>query len=321
MGRVLAPPGGPLMQTHAMLPTPRLTEQTLRILFASCDADMRGRIFAAELDRKSPTEVLNIENVPTLDLGETGAFDADGVNPSHLVERDGAVFLYYIGWCRGGAAVPYTLFGGLAISEDDGRSFRRASKAPILPPLAGEGYFRTAPYVYPTPGGWAMLYIAGETFFTGAGGKRLPVYSLYRTYSKDGIDWQAGEELLAPDLTAGEIGFGRPCLWHDELGESTLILSVRHETGYTLMASANPTGPRAGMLWQEVLPRSENGWDSDMVCFGAPCAIGPWEYLFYNGNQFGRTGFGLARRAAVVPRSSRLDLFIESMKDGRAVLG
>jgi len=161
-----------------------------------------------------------------------------------------------------------------------------------------------------------MLYIAGETFFDGASGKRLPLYSLYRTFSKDGIAWQRGEELLAPDVAAGEIGFGRPRLWHDEDGEPSLILSVRREAGYTLTASTNPTWPRSGMRWREILPRSASGWDSDMVCFGAPCVVGPWEYLFYNGNQFGGTGFGLARRPSVVPRSSRLDLFVETMKDG-----
>jgi hypothetical protein len=35
-----------------------------------------------------------------------------------------------------------------------------------------------------------------------------------------------------------------------------------------------------------------------MVCFGAPCQVGAQELLFYNGNQFGRTGFGLASRPA-----------------------
>jgi hypothetical protein len=35
-----------------------------------------------------------------------------------------------------------------------------------------------------------------------------------------------------------------------------------------------------------------------MTCFGAPCRVGEVECLFYNGNQFGRSGVGVARRPA-----------------------
>ena len=35
-----------------------------------------------------------------------------------------------------------------------------------------------------------------------------------------------------------------------------------------------------------------------MTCFGAPLTVDKRELLFYNGNQFGRTGFGIAWREA-----------------------
>ena len=64
-----------------------------------------------------------------------------------------------------------------------------------------------------------MLYIGGGTFFGGADGKRLPTYSLCRAASPDGIVWTSGgASLLDPDSAAGEIGFGRPVLWHEEGG-------------------------------------------------------------------------------------------------------
>lgn len=305
-----------LAQTHAQIPTPQVERHTVRVLYASCDANLRGRIFSVELDRSSPMEIVRMENEPVLDLGDAGDFDADGVSPFQLIERDGAVFLYYNGWKRHSPSTPYTLFAGLAISEDDGRSFRRVSKSPVLPPIAGETQFRTAPYVYRTAAGWGMLYVAGDSFFTGSTGKRLPLYSLHRTFSKDGITWQAGGEMLERNPLAGEIGFGRPYLWHDKTGEPSLLISVRRETGYTLVEFTSSSGAPGGTSRREILPRSETGWDSEMVCFGAPCAVGPWEYLFYNGNQFGRTGFGLARRPAVVPRSARADLFVDTIKTG-----
>ena len=39
---------------------------------------------------------------------------------------------------------------------------------------------------------------------------------------------------------------------------------------------------------------SENGWDSDMLCYPHVFQCDGKIYLLYNGNEFGRLGFGLA---------------------------
>jgi len=39
---------------------------------------------------------------------------------------------------------------------------------------------------------------------------------------------------------------------------------------------------------------SENGWDSDMLCYPHVFSCDDKIYLLYNGNEFGRFGFGLA---------------------------
>ena len=40
---------------------------------------------------------------------------------------------------------------------------------------------------------------------------------------------------------------------------------------------------------------SEDGWDSDMMCYPNLFQCDGKVYLLYNGNEFGRFGFGLAR--------------------------
>ena len=39
---------------------------------------------------------------------------------------------------------------------------------------------------------------------------------------------------------------------------------------------------------------SDNGWDSEMICFPAIIDVNSERYLFYNGNNYGETGFGYA---------------------------
>jgi len=296
LGLVLEPRGAPLERTHAMLPSPDVRNDCVRVYFASCDGDLRGRIFSADLDKTDPRSVLRRPAEAVLDLGEAEAFDADGVNPSQLLRVNGAQYLYYIGWKRRDESVPYTLFAGLAISEDDGLTFKRATKSPILPPTDGEAYFRTAPHVYAVSGGWAMYYIGGGSFFTSRTGKRLPLYGLCRSYSKDGISWSGAETLMQPDAAAGEIGFGRPFLWHDCEGRVCLYISVRTETGYTLCSFPDSGDGFARDKAHHVVSVSDSGWDSEMTCFGAPYRAAGSEFLLYNGNQFGRTGFGVATR-------------------------
>jgi hypothetical protein len=293
-GLVFAPPGAGLLASHAMLPTPLVLADRIRVFFAACDLELRGRIFRVDLDRDDPRRLLASYPAPVLDLGPPGAFDADGVNPSQVVRRDGKLFLYFIGWQRISTEVPYRLFAGLAVSEDEGASFVRHGDGQILLPEGSERYFRTAPFVFPAADGrWEMLYIGGDTFFNGCNSKRLPTYSLYRAASHDGVTWTGGGfPLLDPDRAAGEIGFGRPVLWHHE-GTASLLISRRTESSYMLRALAFKDG---ALRWSEPLGPGTQSWDTSMTCFGAPCAAGAWEYLFYNGNEFGRSGFGLARR-------------------------
>jgi hypothetical protein len=294
LGLVFAAPKTSLIQSHAMLPTPLVMDDRIRIFFAACDEALRGRIFRVDLDLTDPRRVMSFEPAPVLDLGPRGHFDADGVNPSQIIERDGKIFLYYIGWERRTASVPYTLFAGLAISDDAGVTFKKADGGQILHPTGTERFFRTAPFVYRQPDGWGMLYIGGGEFFDSEFGKRLPTYHLCRAYSRDGYRWDepSSPPLLSPDRDRGQIGFGRPVLWNDG-SQPCLLISLRHERGYSLW-SVRESGGR--LSWIAPLEGPAGEWESQMTCFGAPCRAGEWEYLFYNGNRFGATGFGVARR-------------------------
>ena len=54
-----------------------------------------------------------------------------------------------------------------------------------------------------------------------------------------------------------------------------------------------------GLTWTRLNDRgglapSESGWDAEMVAYGYVFDWGGCRYMLYNGNQYGRTGFGLA---------------------------
>jgi hypothetical protein len=58
-----------------------------------------------------------------------------------------------------------------------------------------------------------------------------------------------------------------------------------------------------GVTWHRCdaefgLDVSANGWDSQGVSYAAPVTVGGRTWLFYNGNNFGETGLGVALREA-----------------------
>jgi hypothetical protein len=140
-----------------------------------------------------------------------------------------------------------------------------------------------------------MWYIAGSEWEE-IEGKLMPIYDLYYAESEDGIRWpESGTLLMAIDRSS-EHGFGRPYI-------------VRNNSGYQMFYSVRKRFPRAyragyaesmdGLKWirkdEEMgIEPSEAGWDSESVEFCATITLGERTLCFYNGNDFGGSGFGLA---------------------------
>jgi hypothetical protein len=299
LGLVLEPRGEGLEQSHVMLPTPHVLPDRVRVFYAGCDADMRGRVFYADVEPEPPFRVIARPRRPVLDLGPDGAFDCDGVNPSQAFVADGRLALLYIGWRRGPAATPYTLFGAAAFSDDEGESFEKLG-GPLLAPRKGERFFRTAPFIERRADAYRLLYIGGDAFLTGDDGRRLPVYSLRELTGKTLWDWRGSPAtLMSPDLAAEELGFGRPVAFVGPGGVRRLMLSVRTRDGYRLVEMDRDFDSGSRPRMTPVIPEPKEPWERQMTCFGAPCVVGGYELLFYNGDGYGRTGTGLAWR----PRS------------------
>jgi predicted GH43/DUF377 family glycosyl hydrolase len=297
LGRVYRAEGEyPWAVSHAYCPTPVLLDNgtRVRVLCAFLDAHKIGRCGWVDVDSRRPDQVLAVSEYPVLDVGRPGAFDEHGVTPLSVVRlADGRLRLYYAGWQRG-IGVRYLLFTGVADSDDDGGSFARVSEAPILDRSDEELHVRTGGLVLPDGQGWQMWY-AGGTGWIGAGADARPRYQLRHARSADGLVWPpAGTVCMEPG--EDELGFGRPgilrrngtlCMWYGRRS-----LSGAYELGYATS--------RDGLAWarhddQAHLARGEAGtWDSEMVGLSSLLEAPHGTYLFYNGNGYGETGFGVA---------------------------
>ena len=84
-----------------------------------------------DVDENNFQKVIRYGDKPVIPLGDYGCFDEFGTMPGDFIFIDGKVYMYYTGWQRL-SSIPYTFSVGLAISKDNGRTFKKYSKGPII---------------------------------------------------------------------------------------------------------------------------------------------------------------------------------------------
>ncbi len=284
-------------QSHAYLPTPvLLNEEIIRVFITFRDGDNIGRVGYVDVAADNPLKILTVSKRPAFDIGQLGTFDDHGVTPLSIVQSDNKLFLFYNGW-QLGVTVPYYMFTGLAVSEDGGQSFVRVSKAPILDRSNSEPIIRTASFVIKDGDEWKMWYSGGNSWVN-VQNKIMPGYEIRYLTSNVLTDWSdTGKVCITPDGN-DEFGLGRPFVLKSA-GAYQMFYSVRNKSkGYRLGYAESLDG----LNWQRKdenigIDVSASGWDSTMICFAAVQATRYGTYMFYNGNNYGETGFGVATLA------------------------
>ena len=120
-------------KTYGMDPSPlKLKDSIYRVFFCGRNLKNQSLIGSFDIDLSKPKKILNVSKKPLLGLGTLGAFDDNGVTASCPIRiNNKKIFLYYIGW-KPKSTTRYSLMTGLAISNNNGKTFKRYSKAPIL---------------------------------------------------------------------------------------------------------------------------------------------------------------------------------------------
>ncbi|MBS0211840.1 MAG: hypothetical protein JSR26_01495 [Proteobacteria bacterium] len=239
----------------------------------------------------------------TLPRGELGCFDEHGVFPLSPLRHDGRILAYTTGWSRR-VAVSVETGIGLVESFDGGSTFQRLGNGPVLsaslrePCLVGDAFVR----VY--DGMFHMWYIFGtgwKHFSAGAAADRT--YKIGHATSMDGMHWRKEE---ARQIIADRLG-------HDESQALPSVLRIGSRWHMVFcyrqsfdFRSNKARGYRLGHATSDDLVHwtrddeslgldlSEVGWDSEMMCYPHLFEYDGRVHLLYNGNAFGRDGFGLA---------------------------
>jgi len=283
------------MRTHAMNPMPVLINggPIVRVYFSGRDEHNRSQIGWLILNLNNPNEIIEVSEEPVIPLGRLGTFDDNGVAPISMVDVKDKKYLYYVGFKPGGTT-RMDLFGGLAISEDQGLSFERYSEAPILERSKINPFINTAPFVLKERDLWRMYYVGGVEWIH----KDLPRYNIQYATSSDGLEWKRGGHVCIDFASKEEHALAKPWvikendvykMWFGYKGDASkggayVIGYAESKDGFNWIRNDDYAG----------IDCSKSGWDSEMIEYATVVIYQDRKYMFYNGNAYGRDGFGLA---------------------------
>lgn len=297
-GRIFAPDGDGFFKSHATRPVPFvLRNGGLRLFFSSRSADDIPFPTYIDVDPDNPAKVLTVNRDPLMQLGRRGAFDDSGITPVSVLRHSKGNWLYYVGWKRRRVSVTIEASIGLAYIGDDERTLVRAYEGPLIGQDTAHPLMVAAPFVLQEEGRFRMWYCSGTDWREGEAGPE-PIYTVFYGESQDGLRWNPcggpiiqygydGEVISAPWVIRDAQGYR---MWYSTRGYVT-----REAKNYAIGYAESIDG----LVWKRLdhlagIVRSQEGWDSEMVCYPAVITVGSKTHMFYCGNGVGRGGIGYA---------------------------
>jgi hypothetical protein len=277
------------MVSHAANPVAEpLGGDRFRVYFGCRDAHNRSHVGWVEVEVGERLRVLDLAGEPAVVPGPPGSFDDSGASMGCLVGDGRRRYLYYVGWNLG-VTVPWRNSIGLAVRDDEGVPFAKVSRAPIVDRSDVDPFSLSYPWVLREADRWRMWY--GSNLRWGGHEKDMDHVIKYAE-SADGVHWVRDGHVALGLEGPGEYALARPCVLHED-GRYRMWYCRRGDT-YRIGLAESADGRQWVRRADGGLGPSPHGWDSEMTAY--PCVFRHRGrlHMLYNGNRYGREGFGLA---------------------------
>lgn len=288
-------------KSHASVPTVyKVNETRLRVYFSSRDENNHTHIGFIEVNADDPQEILYEHELPVISPGRLGMFDDCGAMPSHAIDVGHEVWMYYLGW-NVRNTIAYHNSIGLAISKDGGITFEKFSEGPLFDRNYIEPFYSAVPFILRENDIWKMWYLS-NTNWVEFNGKSEPYYHIKYAESNNGVDWIREGRVAIDYKDENECGIVRACvlkdgslykMWyaHRNIENYRDDKQNSYRIGYAESCDGIEWLRKDGEVGIDV---STNGWDSEMIEYPFVYDHKDKRYMIYNGNTFGKTGFGYA---------------------------
>ena len=252
---------------------------------------------------KNLKDVIRVSEKTVIELGGLGCFDEHGIFPINVLRHKNRVYAYTCGWNRR-VSVSVDTSIGFATSDDNGLTFQKLGSGPILssslnePFLVGDAFVKVYDDVFHM---WYMFGTQWKQYSENSPPDRT--YKIGHATSIDGIDWKKedGRQII-PDKLNNNESMALPSVIKID-SRYHMFFCYRESSDFRKSSSR---GYRIGYAYSDDLVNwtrdddnvgldtSDGSWDSDMLCYPHVFNCDDRIYMLYNGNEFGRYGFGIA---------------------------
>ncbi len=274
-----------------------IDDKVWRIYFSARTKEVVSLPFYIEVEAGNPSNILKVHDKPLFLPGYPGTFDDSGITMTSIINMDGCKYLYYCGWNRR-VSVPYSLaIGVVRVYNDD---FEKIFDGPILDRSTYDPICVSAPcVVFDEDAMCYKMYYITFTEWKEYNGRLEPIFVIKSAFSFNGINWTPITKPCFKQLYEGE-SFARPCVIRD--GDLyKMWFSQRGPEGYRgkdgqhyMIGYAESNNSENFKRMPIDFTTSESGWDSEMLCYASVIKYKDTLFMFYNGNDFGKTGIGYA---------------------------
>lgn len=280
--------------THGMIPTPHaVSDSEYDIYFAPRDYLLRGHIYRLRYN----IDLMKITQTPSfaMSFGKLGTFDDSGCIPASIVKVGDRTLFYYTG-VNLRKSVPFANNTGLGEILPDG-TVQRLYEGPVIDRSPLEPHFCASTLVLYEDGIYKAWYGSGVRWEQLPSGDVKHFYHIKYAESTDGVHWQQNATVAIDFKNEYEYAITRASILKDDALQKMWYCyrassqADAYRIGYAESADGHKWERKDHLAGIDV---SESGWDSEMMCYPSVFRHKDKTYMLYNGNGYGKTGFGLA---------------------------
>ena len=276
-------------KSHAWVPTAfKIKDSIYRIFYAGRDKWNHSNIGAFNIDMNKPQKIFNISKKPILYKGARGYFDDCAAIPCQIFKFKKKYYLYYIGWTQG-VTVPYIASIGLATAKGLSGKFTKFSNAPIIGRTKSDPIFTASSFVVREKSFFRIYYTSNKKWVKKK--KFIPKYNIREAISKDLINWVYNKDTIK--LKKKEIAITRP--WIIKIYNKNLMFYSYRSKNYKIgIAIKNKKNNWIRKDKEIKIINERNKFDNKMQEYASVIKFKKNYFMFYNGNNYGEKGIGLA---------------------------
>jgi hypothetical protein len=286
----------PKLLSHAANPLALPLEgDRYRVFYSARDAANRSSVGYVDIDLGA-RRVVYVHPEPVFEHGPPESFYSHGVSIGNCYQGGQEKHMLFMGWQIRGQQHWCGEIGRLTVADDLG-ALRLTDPHPFMALDSNDPVSLSYPWVEREGDHYRMWY--GSTHTWDAGNAEM-THPIHGAASSDGEQWTRHGVAIPFEVNQAQ-AFSRPTVitpkaspdqrYHMWFSYRSGLPGQTYRIGYASSAD--------GVNWERDnaaagIDIGDEGWDSEMIEYPYVFRHGQHHYMLYNGNGYGKSGFGLA---------------------------